>query len=202
VGQTSDKFAGLAAVTGVDLDLNGEFAVITPGEKDSGPSIVAGGEVRVPTDDRNHSKEFAIFAGPSFRIHNFSIGVNAQLRKILLPSALVDNQVLNRGNLELLQLPVVIKYAFGPSQHGFVQVQGEPEFTPRFHAGQSFVTLRHPSFDHGYTVRGSVGYIFGKWYAKGTYETRYLKFLSNAGNPSNLYNWRSNLITGGVGLVF
>jgi hypothetical protein len=29
-----------------------------------------------------------------------------------------------------------------------------------------------------------------------------LKFAANPNNPSNLYNWRSNMITGGVGLVF
>jgi hypothetical protein len=63
--------------------------------------------------------------------------------------------------------------------------------------------LPHPSFDHGYTFRGSVGYTFGKWwYVKGSYETRYFKFADNLGNPSSLYNWKSNLITGGVGLRF
>ena len=62
--------------------------------------------------------------------------------------------------------------------------------------------MPHPNFDHGYYLRGSVGYSFGKWYAQGTYETRYFKFDQNPNNPSNLYNWKSNMITGGVGLNF
>jgi len=64
------------------------------------------------------------------------------------------------------------------------------------------VPLPNPKFDHGYFVRGSLGYNFGKWYAKATYETRYFKFADNQNNPSGLYNWRTNLITGGLGFVF
>ena len=60
----------------------------------------------------------------------------------------------------------------------------------------------HPNLDHGYFVRGSAGYNFGKWYAKATYENRYFRFLNNQNNPNGLYNWRSNLISGGVGFVF
>jgi hypothetical protein len=47
-----------------------------------------------------------------------------------------------------------------------------------------------------------VGYTFGKWYAQGTYATRYFKFDQNPNNPSNLYNWKSNMITAGVGVTF
>ena len=201
-GQVSDKFGTLGSVTGADFDVNGQVTVIHSGDQDSGPSIVAGGEVRIPADGTNHAKEFALYAGPSFRTHHLSIGFNAQVRKIYLPSAIVENQFFTRGNLELFQLPLVIRYTFGPARRGFIQVQGEPEFTPRYHAGRSLVSLPHPKFDHGYTVQGSVGYTFGKWYAKGTYETRYFKFLSNPGNPSDLFNWRSNLVSGGVGLIF
>jgi len=205
-GETSDKFGALKTVTGAVLDLNGEVTVIKPSAKNGGPSIVAGGEVRVPTDDTNHAKEFAIFGGLAFQARGgFSIGVNAQIRKIDLPAATVDNQVLVRDNLEMLELPIVLKYKFGPSKRVFVDVQGEPEFTPRYRApksGLTLLSLPHPNFDHGYTLRGSVGCAFGKWYAQGTYQTRYLKFAENPNNPTNLYNWKSNMITGGVGLVF
>lgn len=204
VGQTSDKFGALATVTGAALDLNGELTVIKPSAKNGGPSIVAGGEVRVPTDTANHAKEFAVYGGVAFGVRNLSIGVNAEVRKILMPAAFVNGQVLNRDNMELLELPLVIKYKFGPDKRAFVEVQGAPEFTPRFKVSPlSKVILPKPSFDHGYTLRGSVGYAFGKWwYVKGTYESRYFKFAENLGNPSSLYNWKSNLVTGGVGVTF
>ena len=202
-GETSDKFGAVSPVNGPVLDLNGELIVKKPSAKNGGPSIVAGGEVRVPSDDANHAKEFAVYGGLAFGTHNFSFGVNAQVRRIDLPAATFENQILIRDNLELLQLPIVVKYKFGPDKRAFIDVQGEPEFTPRYRThGGSLIILPHPDFDHGYTLRGAVGYTFGKWYAKGTYETRYLKFAANPNNPSNLYNWRSNMITGGVGLVF
>ena len=204
VGETSDKFGALAPVTDTALDLTGEVTVIKPSQKNGGPSIVAGGEVRVPTDTANHAKEFAVYGGVAFGSHNLSIGVNAEVRKILMPAALDNGQVLNRYNLELFELPVVLKYKFGPDKRAFIEASGEPEFTPRYKRSPlATVLLPHPSFDHGYTLRGSVGYAFGKWwYLKGTYETRYFKFAQNLGNPSSLYNWKSNLITGGVGVRF
>jgi hypothetical protein len=201
VGQVSDKFGALAPITAPDLGLNAQFTVIPA--KDGSPNVVVGGEVRVSSDNAKHATEFAVFGGPLFPWGNFSAGFNVEIRKILLPSATVDNVVLNRFNMELLELPIVLKYKFGPGKRAFVQAQGEPEFTPRFRVSvASLNPVAHPNFDYGYTVRGSLGYIFGKWYAKGSYETRYFKFIANPNNPSNLYNWRSNLITGGVGLVF
>jgi hypothetical protein len=204
VGQVSDQFGSQPKVTSALLDLNGELTVIKPSAKNGGPSIVAGGEVRVPTDSTNHGKEFAVFGGVLFGSHNLSIGVNAQVRKILMPTAFVNGQVLNRDNLELLQLPLVIKYKFGPGSRAFFEAQGEPEFTPHYKVSPlAKVILPNPSFDHGYTIRGSVGYAFGRlWYVKGTYETRYFKFAAGQGNPTSLYNWKSNLITGGVGVTF
>jgi hypothetical protein len=129
--------------------------------------------------------------------------VHAQIRKIVLPPANVDNQVFARDSLRLLELPIVIKYKFGPAKKAFVEAQGAPEFSPHFrHSSASLVSLPNPNLDHGYFVRGTVGYTFGNWYAKGTYETRYFKFIENAGNPSSLYNWKSNLISGGIGVSF
>ena len=203
-GETSDKFGALPTVNSAVLDLNGELIVKKPSAKNGGPSIVAGGEVRVPSDDTNHAKEFAIFGGLAFQARNsFSLGVNAQIRKIDLPVASVNNQIFVRDNLELLEIPIVLKYNFGPAQHAFVHVQGGPEFSPRFRTkGGTTLVLPHPNLDHGYFLRSSVGYTFGKWYAQGTYQTRYFKFEQNQNNPTNLYNWKSNMITGGVGLVF
>ena len=203
VGQVSDKFGDQPVVTSAILDVNGEFTVKKPSAKNGGPSIVAGGEIRVPSD-AGHAKEFAVYGGLVFAIHNFSIGVDAEVRKILMPTAFVDGQVLNRDNMELFELPLTIKYKFGPEKRAFIEATGEPEFTPRFKVSPlSRVILPNPNLDHGYALRGSVGYNFGPhWYAKGSYETRYFKFAENVGNPSSLYNWKSNMITGGVGVRF
>ncbi len=202
LGETKDKFGSLPTSTGLEFDITGQYTVIQRSPKGGGASIVTGGEVRVSGDHSNHATEFAVYGGPAFQTHNFSIGVNAQVRKIFLPPSTVDNQVFNRGNFELFQLPLVIRYSFLSSKRAFVQVQGEPEFTPRFLAPKTGVSLPKPNFDYGYTVRGSVGYSFGKWYAQGTYENRYFKFLSNPGNPNNLYNWKNVMVTGGVGITF
>ncbi len=202
VGQTSDKFGALSPVSGLEADIEGQVTVLHSNPKKGGPSIVAGGEIRLPTDTANHAKEFAIFGGPRFQVHNFSFGVDAQIRKIYLPTANVDNQFFVRDKMELLELPLFVRYNFGSAQRAFIQVQGAPEFSPRFRSNGSTLRLPNPNFDHGYFIRGSLGYTFGKWYAKATYETRYFKFLSNPNNPTDLYNWRSNLITGGVGFVF
>jgi hypothetical protein len=203
VGEISDQFGAQPAVTGPALDLNGEVTVKKPSAKNGGPSIVAGGEARLPID-ADHAKEFAIYGGVVFAAHNLSIGVNAEVRKILMPTAYVAGQVLIRDNMELLELPVVIKYKFGPGKRAFLQAQGEPEFTPRFkRSSLNTVPLPNPSFDHGYTVGGSAGFTFGEWwYVKATYETRYFKFAQGFGNPTSLYNWKSNLATGGIGVRF
>ncbi len=203
-GETSDKFGALPTVSSAVIDLNGELTVKKPSAKNGGPSIVAGGEVRAPSDDTNHAKEFAVFGGLAFQSRNsFSLGVNAQIRKIDLPAASVDNQIFVRDNLELLEIPIVVKYNFGPAQRAFVHLQGGPEFSPRFRTnGGTTLILPHPNLDHGYFLRGSLGYTFGRWFAQATYQTRYFKFEQNQNNPTNLYNWKSNMITGGVGLVF
>jgi hypothetical protein len=203
VGEISDKFAPLPAFNGVLIDLNGEVTVIKPSAKIGGPAIVAGGELRIPPDTTNHAKEYAVYGGLVFGSHNFSVGVDGEVRKIYMPQATLDDQVFNRSNMELFELPLTVKYKFGAGKHAFVSATGEPEFTPRFKRSPSAtVALPNPTFDHGYMVRGTVGYNFGKWYVKGNYESRYFKFAVGTGNPNNLYNWKSNVITGGVGLNF
>lgn len=202
VGASSDKFGAQPQTTAPDLGLNALFTLFQA-NKDGRPNIVLGGELRAPDDTSTHATEFAVFGGPIFPWGNFSIGLNAGIRKILLPHAQVDGTILDRYDMELLELPLILKYKFGPDKRAFIQVQGEPEFTPRFKSSlKSLIGVPHPNFDHAYTVRGSLGYSFGKWYVKGTYETRYFKFLDNQNNPLGLYNWRSNNLTGGVGLNF
>jgi hypothetical protein len=201
-GAVTDKFGALPSVTGAEVGVDGQIIVLKSNPKKGTPNIVVGGEIRLPTDTQNHAKEFAIFGGPEFVTHNLTIGVHAQIRKIYLPPSTVDNQVFVRDKMELLEIPIVVKYVFGPAKHAFIQAEGAPEFSPRFRSGGSLTPLPNPNFDHAYFVRGSAGYNFGNWYAKATYETRYFKFVENEGNPTNLYNWKSNLITGGVGFVF
>ena len=203
VGQTTDKFADLPSVSGLEFDLEGRLIVLRSNPKTGRPAIAAGGELRFPTDTGNHAREYALFGGPEFQVRNLTIGIHAQVRKIILPTSTVDNQVFARDALELIEIPIVLKYNFGPGKKAFIQAEGAPEFTPRFkHSSASLVSLPNPNLDHAYFVRGSLGYTFGSWYAKATYENRYFKFIENAGNPSNLYNWKSNLISGGVGFVF
>ncbi len=203
VGQSSDKFDSLRSVSGLVVGIDGEITVLRANKKEGGAAIVAGGEIRLPSDTGNHAKEFAIFGGPAFQYRNLTIEVHAQIRKIYTPPSTVDNQVFVRDKIELLEIPLVFRYKFGPSKRAFIEAQGAPEFTPRFRPNGSLSPLPHPNLDHGYFVRGGLGYLFGKsYYAKVTYETRYFKFLANPNNPNGLYNWRTNAIVGGVGFVF
>jgi len=203
VGQISDHFTGFPPVTAGLLDINGEVTVVQPSAKNGGPSIIAGGEVREPLDTNNHARELAIYGGLMFGTHNLSIGVDAQVRRMYMPPAVENDEVFNRDKLELFQIPLVVRYKFGPGQRVFFEARGEPEFKPHYLPTVSTINLPNPEFDHGYTVKGSVGYKFGQWYyVKGSYETRYLKFALTPGNPNNLYNWKSNVISGGIGLTF
>lgn len=202
VGQTSDRFGSLPSTNALEVGIDGQIAVLTSNPKKGGPNIVVGGEIRLPSDTQNHAKEYAVFGGPEFLAHNVTFGFHAQIRKIYLPPSTVDNQVFVRDKMELLEIPIVVRYAFGSEKKAFIQAEGSPEFSPRFRSGGSLAPLPNPNFDHGYFVRGIAGYTFGKWYAKATYENRYFSFVENAGNPSKLYNWKSNLISGGIGVSF
>jgi hypothetical protein len=205
VGQVSDQFAAFSPVTAALLDVNGELTIKQPSAKTGGPAIVAGGEVRVPSDTNDHAREWAFYGGLMFAVRkDLSIGVDGEIRKIYMPVATLGGQIFPRNNMELFQLPLVVRYKFGPAKRAFFEARGEPEFTPHFKTSVSTeVPLPNPGFDHGYTVRGSLGYNFKKWYfARASYETRYFKFAETSGNPNNLYNWKSNVVSGGVGLTF
>jgi len=201
-GRTADTFAGLPTSSGEVVDINGEFAVFKYNPKTERPAVVGGGELRLPTDSNNHAKEYAVYGGVHFQFRKLTVGVDGQVRRLYLPVAFVDNQFFVRDRMSVFELPLVLRYKFGSSERLFVEAKGAPEFTPHWHRSSSALQLPNPNFDHGYFVQGSVGYMFGKWYVKGTYENRYFKFLENPNNPSNLYNWRTNMITGSVGITF
>lgn len=202
IGQSSDKFDSLSSVSGLVVGVDGQVTVLRKNEKNGRPSIVVGGEIRLPSDTGNHAKEYAIFGGPRFQTHKLSIGFNLQVRKIVLPTAFVDNQYFNRYTLELLETPLVLQYNFLSSKRAFIELQGAPEYSPKFKRSSPLIVFSHPNFDYGYFVRGSVGYSFGIWYAKATYQTRYFRFKTDPENPNGLYNWKSNQISGGVGFSF
>ncbi len=202
VGDTSDKFGALSSVNGLQVGIDGQLAILKENEKSGRPSIVAGGEIRLSSDTGNHAKEYAVFGGPRFHVRDLSIGFNVQVHRIILPTAHVENQFFSRYTLNLLETPLVLRYNFGTEKRAFIELQGAPEFTPHYKRSSASIFLAHPNFDHGYFVRGSVGYRFGIWYAKVNYETRYFKFNADPENPNGLYNWKSNQISGGVGFAF
>src|SRR5436309_6618708 len=105
VGQSSDKFGSLPAVSGLVVGIDGVITVLKANKKEGGASIVAGGEIRLPSDTGNHAKEFAIFGGPGFQYRNLTIEVHAQIRKIYLPTCNVDNQYFVRDKIELFEFP-------------------------------------------------------------------------------------------------
>lgn len=202
VGQTSDKFGALTSVNGLEFGADGQLTILKANQKSGRPAIVAGGEIRLPTDTANHAKEYSVFGGPRFNIRDLSIGFNVQVHRIILPTENADNQFFSRYTLNILETPLVVKYNFGSEKRAFIELQGAPEYTPHYKRSSASITLPHPNFSYGYAVRGSVGYRFGIWYAKVNYETRYFKFNNDPENPNGLYNWKSNLISGGVGFSF
>jgi hypothetical protein len=204
-GQTSDKFGGLARTTAAEVGIDGEGIVIQGNHKDGMPDIVAGGEIRLPADTSAHAPEFAAYAGPMFWAgSHFRIGFHAQVRKIYRPTSEVNGVFFTRDRMMLLELPAVLECRFGgAARHAFIEGQISPEFSPHYTAPSGGpATVPNPTLDHGYSIRGSAGFTFGKWYAKATYATRYFKFAPVTQNPYNLYNWRTDFVTGGVGIVF
>ncbi len=202
VGQTSDRFGGLTKNTSAEAVVDGEVIVLQSPDKDHGADVVAGTELRFPFNTTNHANEYAFYGGVSFRFTPaLSAGFHIQVHQIDLPPSSVNGEIFNRARMRLLEIPGVVQYKFGPSKRAFVRAEGGMEFSPKLKPPAKAL-LPNPNFEHGYFMRGVLGYNFGKWYVKGTYENRYFKFTNNVGNPSGLYNWRSDMITGGVGFVF
>lgn len=200
-GESFDRFGALPQNTGAIFDAHGQVAIFKANPKSQIPAIVAGAEAIFPVDTQNHAKEYAIFGGPEFQVKKLTIGFHVQIRKLVVPPSFVQNQFFVRDTMEFIEVPLVLKYKFGPEGRAFIEAQGAPEFGPRFHPPVGY-TLPNPHIDHGYFIRASLGYNFGKFYAKATYQTRYLKFNADPGNPNGLYNWRTNAITGGIGVTF
>lgn len=203
-GETADHFGGQSRSTGADVALDGEVLVFKSADRDRGADVVFGGEVRFPQDTNNHASEQAIYAGPLFHFgKHFSAGIHVQVHRLALPPEFSGGLVFNRDRFELLEIPGFLEYKFGPDNHFFVRAEGGNEFSPHFKNPPSGPEpFAHPQLDHGYSVRGTLGYNFGKWFVKGTVQTRYFKFNPNVGNPDNVYNWRSDFVTAGVGLNF
>ena len=203
-GVISDRFGALpSATTGVGV-VSGQYAIYQGSKREQVPDIVIGGEVVLPTGTAEHANEFAGFGGPMFHFTDqFTAGFHVQVRKLDLPTSVINGQSFIRNNMLLLELPLVLNYKFLADKKAFVEAQVSPEFSPHFSnssAGPS--PYPHPSLDHGYTIRGIVGYNFEKFYLRGTYETRYFKFSPGLGNPDFLYNWKTNYATVGVGVTF
>jgi hypothetical protein len=206
-GETSDKFGSQAAVSGFIVDLNAQGIILFANKKNGGPDVLAGAEAILPSDPNNHAKEYNVYGGLRWHVGNFIFGFDGGVRKLLPPAAFLNNQYYNRDSMEFLEIPGTIRYKFGSGKRAFVQVSGAPEFGPRYHVPTSSPlftnpSLYNPNFDHAYFLRGSAGYNFGKWYVKANYETRYFRFQTNPNNPEGLYNWKTNSITGGVGVIF
>ena len=206
-GETTDRFGGLPRATTPELGFDGQWLVRQGNHKEGMFDVVVGGEIRLPADTSAHAPEFAAYAGPMFWFGNhLSIGFHAQVRKVILPTSEINDVFFPRYKMLLLEVPAVIEYRFGHPgavRHAFAQAQVAPEFSPHYTQPSSGGnTLPTPQLDHGYFARGSAGYSFGKWYAKATYETRFFKFSNELGNPNNLYNWRTDMVTGGIGVIF
>jgi hypothetical protein len=206
-GESSDKFGSQAADSGFIVNLNAQGIILFANPKNGGPDVLAGAEAILPADTGNHAKEYNVYGGVRWHVGNFSFGFDGGVRKILPPAAFIDNQYYNRDSMEFLEIPGTVRYNFWKNKRAFVQVQGAPEFGPRYHVPASSPlfsnpVLYEPNFDHAYFIRASAGYNFGKWYAKATYENRYFNFHNNANNPEGLYNWKTNAVTGGVGIIF
>jgi hypothetical protein len=203
-GVISDHFGGTPRTTTEVGIISGQGAIIQGSQKTQSPDIVIGGEVVLPIGTATHADEFAGFAGPMFHFTDkFTAGFHVQVRKVDQPNATLNGQTFIRNNMMLLELPLVVNYKFLEDKKAFIEGQISPEFSPHFSSSSSGPSpYPHPSLDHGYTVRGIVGYNFDRFYVRGTYETRYFKFSPGLGNPDFIDNWRTNYATAGVGVTF
>ncbi|HTS34575.1 MAG TPA: hypothetical protein VMH04_02820 [Candidatus Solibacter sp.] len=202
VGQVNDKFGAVPSTNDLTFNVNGEFVILKSKPKDNTPDLVAGGEIRLPSDSNSGAKEFMVYAGVRFHIKNLIIGADGQVHKMILPTTVYQNQVFIHDTIEVLEIAPVIRYKFGSGNHLFLEAKGAPEFSPRFKIPAGALVLPNPNLDHGYFVRGTVGYTYNHYFIRASYESRYFKFAPDAGNPNGLYNWLSNSITGGVGVTF
>ena len=126
-GQTSDKFGGLSPAKDFIGGADGRIILFKNSGKNGLPDIVLGGELRFPSDTSQHASEFAGFVGPEFQAgSHVSLGFHIQVRKILLPPGLIDGATFNRDKMLMLELPVVLKFRFGPDRRAFFELEGTP----------------------------------------------------------------------------
>jgi hypothetical protein len=203
-GETTDRLGGQPRETGAIGALDGEFIVWKSVDREHGADILAGGELRWPEDASNHASEQSIYGGFAFHFgQHLSAGIHIQIHRLVPPPEFVNGLFFNRDHMELLETPGFVQYKFLPSNRAFARIEGAPEFSPRLHPSSAGAPpFINPNFDHGYAIRGVLGYSFGRWFVKGTYQTRYLRFQTNFNNPDDVYNWRSDFVTGGIGVNF
>src|SRR5437879_13863944 len=96
IGQTSDKFDSLSSVSGLEFGIDGQMTVLKSNAKQGRPSLVAGGEIRLPNDTADHAREYALFAGTRIKGRELSIGFNVRVWKIVLPSSPLTNEPSHR----------------------------------------------------------------------------------------------------------
>jgi|HubBroStandDraft_2_1064218.scaffolds.fasta_scaffold44762_2 hypothetical protein len=209
-GATADRFGGQSRETGAVGAVDGEVIVWKTSDLTHGVDIVGGGELRWPEDGTQHATEQSVYGGFAFHFgQHLTAGIHLQIHRLVPPPSYASGPVtnggvvFNRDHMELFETPIFVQYKFGPSSRFFARVEGTPEFSPRFHKSPDGAPpFDNPNLDHGYAVRGILGYNFGRWFVKGTYQTRYFRFETNANNPDDVYNWRTDFVTGGVGLNF
>jgi hypothetical protein len=203
-GVITDHFGATPSATTAVGIISGQGAIYQGNQKAQSPDIVIGGEVVLPTGTAEHANEFAGFVGPMFHFTDrFTAGFHVQVRKLDQPNGTLNGQTFIRSNMLLLELPLVLNYKFLADKKAFVEGQISPEFSPHFSNSSSGPPpYPHPSLDHGYYLRGIIGYNFEKFYLRGTYETRYIKFSPGLGNPEFINNWKTNYATIGVGFTF
>lgn len=210
VGASADRFGGQPRETGAVGAIDGEVIAWKTSDLTHGVDIVGGGELRWPEDASNHASEQSVYGGFAFHFgRHLTAGVHIQIHRLVPPPSYASGPVtnggvvFNRDHMDLFETPIFLQYKFGPSNRAFARVEGTPEFSPRFHNSPNGAPpFDHPNLDHGYAVRGILGYNFGRWFVKGTYQTRYFRFETNANNPDEVYNWRTDFVTGGIGLNF
>lgn len=203
LGQTTDKYGSLPSSNALEAIIDGQLTVLRGSGKQGEPNLVSGGEIRVPDDTSAHPIELAFYVGPEFHFGNFMVGFHGQVRKVYQPTSEVDGQFFVRDNMLLFELPVVAEYKFLQSRRAFIRAEGISEFNPRYSkSSNGTIAYPNPKLDHGYSLRGTIGYNFSRFYVKASYETRYFKFNPTGGNLTGLNNWRSDLVTGGVGFIW
>ena len=177
-GEVTDKFGAQPQVTAADFGLNGQVTLIQA-TKDGGPSIVAGGELRVPPTPPPMPASTPSSAVRSSPWQFFHRRQRPGPQDSSCPTLTWMEPSWTATTWNCSNSPSSSDTNSVPTSALSSRPTASPNSLPTTNRLPCQpVGVPHPNFDYGYTVRGSVGYNFGKWYVKGTYETRYFKFAS------------------------